>query len=232
MPPKRQKAERTDPGTFMPQAPGDSQEVIELFAVAARAACAKPDGIEEITKRLGLATSDLVAPESIAARECAQLWEVFIRVAARPKPSLRNEAGKALARDLDAIGRRLDLPPLNSWDDIPEFLEARNPIPLDAESTYDKGESLEWIKKKAQEKKRKRGKGPAMKAKDVLNLIKQVSPRTRENMLKIAVGDGALGRTDATLLIQALAMDSKVAPGQDLLRDNLEKLGAWLVKSK
>src|SRR5687768_11951875 len=113
------KATELEPGIFRPSPPSDSGEVLSMFAIAARAACAAPDNVDDISKTLAAAIANLVPPEKLAAEECARLWSLFVRMVRRPKPQLRVEAGRALFRDLEAVGQRLDLPPLPNWEQIP-----------------------------------------------------------------------------------------------------------------
>jgi hypothetical protein len=220
------KAAAVEPGTFHPAPPADSQEVLSLFAIAARAACAKPESLDDISQSLGAAIQNLVPPERLAAEECARLWGLFVRMMRRPKPQLRVEAGRALYRDLEAIGQRLDLPPLANWDDIPLGVDAPNAV--GGKTRDDEGTSIEQIRARAKSKAKKKGSGPPLKATEVLGLLVELSTDSRERLYSHMIGAGELVRSDADLLERVLAAGAKVGKDDDVLVEALEKLGTWL----
>jgi hypothetical protein len=224
------KAAEVEAGVFKPAPPTDSGEVLSLFAIAARAACVRPEGLEEISKTLAAAIANLVPPEKLAAEECVRLWALFVRMVRRPKPQLRVEAGRALFRDLEAIGQRLDLPPLSNWDEIPAGVNAPNAVNVKRAFDDDEGTSIEQVKSRAKAKAKKKGSGPPLKGQEVLGLLVELSSDTRERLYTQMIGAGALGRSDAALIERVLASGAKVGREDDVLIEALEKLGTWLVK--
>ncbi len=110
-------------GDFHPAQPNDVSDVLTMFAIAARVAVLKPDDIGDVTRRLSILCSSLVPPEVHAAQQCARMWTMFARVATAGKPALREQAGRAFVRDLDQVGRALEVPPIEGWDGLPLGVE-------------------------------------------------------------------------------------------------------------
>ena len=145
--------------SFHPGRPADSLEVLRIYAIASRVVCAEPESMESVTRSLQDMASHLVPPESLAAGDCEHLWKVFARVAKHPKPFLRQEASKALYRDLDSIGQRLHLAPLPPWSQLPEALENK-----EAEDTEVEGLSLESVAQEARRLHKELGAGQSLES--------------------------------------------------------------------
>ena len=222
---------------FRPARPQDSQQVLSLYAIAARAVCARPESTESISAALIVVTKNLVPPERIAADECEKLWGLFVRVATLPKPKLRSEAGRAMYRDLESIGQRLDLPPLTSWEQPPDELDAPDAIDPEAMPADDVGTSVDEVRADARKrldehkkKRKKKEKGePSLPPPEVLGMLRDMRGESREKLLSEAVGKGIIMRNDSALLQRVISLDTQVGKGDDVLREGLESLGKWLV---
>lgn len=221
------KSKKTpEPGTFEPGLPADAIEVVRLFAIAGRAVTVKPDTLETVTALLAAVSQRLVPPERLAAEECARLWGLFGRMVQRAKPALLEEGGRALYRDLDSLGQKLALPPLESWSALPSGIAAKNPVRIGEEST-DRGESLETIRKRAKAKAKKR-RDPPLTAPEVLALVSALAEYAREDLFKEVIGAGRLQRSDTTLIDHVVRRRGKVGREDEQLAEGLVAIGRWL----
>lgn len=202
---------------------------MRVFAIAARAVCVKPEGLEHVNRRLELVSSRLVPPEASAAEECLRLWKLFARVARVPKAGLRMEAGKAFCRDLDALGQRLDLPPLADWDDLPS--EVDDPDAIDPEEGEDEvdGLTLAAVQERARGVAAQSAGGP-FPAQEAARLLAALDIDERRQLLEQLVGTGLLGRSDVNLLIRCLVKGEEVGVNDTMLIEVLERLGGWLAR--
>lgn len=232
----RRPPEGPPPGTFRPALPTDSDRVVHLFAVAARAVCAEPTAIDAVTQVLEAFAPRLVEPERSAAAECGKMWQLFIRVARLPKDTLRLEAGRAFCRDLDALGQRLDLPPLPEWQDLPAGLDEpgfATLAPNAAATAPAEGRgaplSLEVVKKSAQNFLAA-GQG-GVGAHESAQLLGALHSGERLALFDHMVGRGLLGRSDVNLLVRFLAKNEPVGQGDTMLIEVLQRLGTYLAKS-
>ena len=217
------------PGTFRPARPADTQGVVHLFAIAARAACAQPKNLSAITQTLSHTCSALVSPELDAAQECARMWQLFAKVAELPKDTLRLEAGRAFCRDLDTLAQKLELPPLAEWVDLPEAI---------SEAGYDEATqghqqdhaaetaSLDFavIVDRARELVLQYPDKKSVPAHETATLLAHMDADKRSHWLDHRVGQGILGRTDVNLLIRFLAKGGAVQSGDTMLIEVLDKL--------
>lgn len=232
----RRLAEGPPPGTFRPALPADSEQVVHLFAVAARAVYADPSAIDGVTQVLeGLATR-LVEPERSAAAECAKMWQLFARVARLPKDTLRLEAGRAFCRDLDALGQRLDLPPLPAWQDLPAGVDDPGHAALAPQAGPPPAEgrgaplSLEVVQQSAK-KFLATGDGRSVGAHESAQLLGALASNERLALFDRLVGRGLLGRSDVNLLVRFLVKGEPVGPGDTMLVEVLQRLGTYLAQS-
>jgi hypothetical protein len=195
--------------------------VIRLFAIAGRAVCARPDSADAVTETLGRIIGMLVPPERLAAEECARLWMLFARMAQRAKPSLLEEGGRALYRDLETVGQRLELPPMASWSSLPAGISAAAPIlwvptlrvNQDDDTEPDGArESLEGVRERARalSGRRKRELSPG----EVADLLVALNPGAREELDARLVGGGVLGRADLALVEQTIARAAGAGPSR------------------
>lgn len=215
-------------GAFRPAVPKDSDGVMRLFAIAGRAVCARPETLDEVSRTVARAVEPLVPPESLAAQECVRLWEVFARVATTDKATLREEAGKALHRDVERLAQRLDLVPLDEWQRLPDRVDDTQPVQslpqrIEGDSTLDD------VRGRAKAKARKRSSAP-LKASDVFVLLGDLNTEARASFLERAVHSGTIGRNEANLLRHRLHAETKVGKGEDVVVETLEKLGRELVR--
>lgn len=216
-------------GVFRPQQPSDVSEVLLMYAIAARVIVQKPDDASEITKRLGILCSMLVPPELMAAQQCGRMWMLFARMATAGNPSVREQAGRAFVRDLDQVGRALEVPPLPGWDGLPLGVDTPGAPVMDLEDTTSPGQSLEIIRKRAGELKTK-AKDKALKANDTADLVRALFPEERDKLFAKLIGDGALGRSEVQLLVRWLSKGEKLGKDDDALAEVLTTLGKWLVR--
>ena len=179
-------------GCFNPKLPGDSQEVLRLYAIAARAVNSRPEALDEISDRLVVMGKRLVAPEAVAAQECQRLWRLFARVAQVPKQALRNEAGRAYFRDLDALSQRLDLPPLSDWEDLPEGIDDPQVSPW-ADYQTQETNNLEAAREEARQLVLGLGKHQVFPAENTMQLLLQLGNGERRRILEQLVGQGGAG---------------------------------------
>ncbi len=225
---RRKKSEAPPPGAFVPAPPSDTQEVLRLFVIAARAVSARPDKLAEIEAALERATRGLLPPESLAVEECRRLWRYFRRAAESPKPSLRLEAGRAIYRDLEALGQRLDLPPLQPWDKLPLGLVAQVDDDEDSSPT---DVDLEGVRRRARRRRAKGGKAGRLRPEEVADLLRLLGREELERVLAERVGQGFMGRGEGQLVVHWLARGEKLAHDDEALREILGRLGDWLVET-
>jgi hypothetical protein len=216
-------------GVFRPQMPSDVSEVLLMYAIAARVIIQKPDEANEVTKRLGILCSQLVPPELIAAQQCGRMWMQFARMATAGNPTLREQAGRAFVRDLDQVGRSLEVPPLPGWDGLPLGVDAPGAPVMDLSDTTSPGQSLEIIKKRAAELKKK-AKDKGLKAQDTAELVRALFPEERDKLFAKLIGEGILGRSEISLLVRWLSKGEKLGKDDDALSEVLASLGNWLVR--
>jgi len=215
-------------GSFLPGRPPDSLGVLRLFAIASRVVCAKPENYMEVTKRLSDAVSELMPPESLAAKDCAHLWQVFSRFAAHPKPMLRVEAGKAFCRDLDFIGQQLQLPPLPGWERLPEYLvEASD---LEEKTSVSPEDALKAARARARKASAALASGEALKAPEVASILRSIDRFVLEEALLALVDGVHLSRGELSLLVRWLSTDNELESDDDLLMELLGQVGDWLIK--
>ena len=215
-----------NPGKFIPQRPIDSFGVLRLFAVASRAVCAKPERFQEINESLRNVVSDLVPPESLAVSDCEHLWEIFRRFASHPKATLRIEAARALCRDLDTMGQRLQLPPLPNWENLPDFL-------IETQLAVAERDSIKGVQEILAEAKllhASLGPGEQLSEEVIVELLWSMDGEARGEFVLSLVGTGNLSRNEAALLTRWLSSDKKLESDDYLLVEVLGRVGAWLVK--
>ena len=218
-------------GVFRPQLPSDVSEVLLMYAIAARVIVQKPDDASEVTKRLGILCSALVPPELMAAQQCGRMWMLFARMATAGNPAVREQAGRAFVRDLDQVGRALEVPPLPGWDGVPLGVDAPGAPVMDLEDTTSPGQSLDAIKKRAGELKKKgKEKEKELKAQDAADLVRSLFPEERDKLFAKLIGEGAMGRSEVSLLVRWLAKGEKLGKDDDALAEVLATLGRWLVR--
>lgn len=203
---------------------------MRTFAIAARAVCVVPDNLDQVSQRLAAITAKLVAPEVNCANECTRLWGLFSRVARVPKATLRTEAARAFCRDLDALGQRLDLPPLPDWDDLPQALD--DPAAGDMDAAPDITHellTLDVVRSRA--KTLKAGQSSAhFPAQEAARLLSTLSMDDRRQLFDTLVGKGVLGRSDVNLLIRFLVKGDEVSGAETMLVEVLQRLGDWLAQ--
>ena len=211
--------------SFHPGRPADSLEVLRIYAIASRVVCAEPESMESVTRSLQDMASHLVPPESLAAGDCEHLWKVFARVAKHPKPFLRQEASKALYRDLDSIGQRLHLAPLPPWSQLPEALENK-----EAEDTEVEGLSLESVAQEARRLHKELGAGQSLESAKVLELLSRLHTADMTQLLKLLQSSGRLSRGELSMLDRARATGHALTSEDEILIEVLERVGVWLVQ--
>jgi hypothetical protein len=217
---------------FRPALPEDAQAVLQVYAIAARAVCARPQTLSAIDHWLNSLHSRLVPPESGAAEACHALWQLFARVAQVPKERLRLEAAQAFYHDLDRLGQRLDLPPLDDWQDIPSGVDAPDAA-WEGEALTPEPVSLAAVRERACDVVRRHG--GALKrfpAADAARLLAVLGPEQRRELFDSLVAQGEMGRADVNLLIRFLVKGGEVTPADTALSEVLERLGSWLAASE
>lgn len=226
-------------GTFRPGLPEDSEQVIRLFAVAARTVCAQPKSLDAIAACLAAVCNHLVPPERQAAEECARMWHLFARVAQLPKETLRLEAARAFCRDLDSLGQKLDLPPLTEWKDLPEGIDEPGFAALEVHGsggapavggggTRAEPLPLNDVQKSARALADSAKEG-VVEASEAARLLSALAAEDRQRLFQQMIGRGELSRSDANLLIRHLLKGGSVGEGDLMLREVLERLGQFLV---
>ena len=217
-------------GTFNPRLPTDTQEVMRVFAIAARVVCDVPANLGAVTNRLTALSSRLVPPESEAAKECQRLWQLFARVAHLPKEALREEAGKAFCRDLDALGQHLDLPPSDDWDELPRVLDDPAAFQMDAETPAAVAVSLASMRDDARAHHALRGTDRVATANQTLRLLSSLNNADLHTLFAQLIGQGVAGRSDINLLIRWLVKGESASAADVVLIDIAERLGRWLAQ--
>ena len=211
--------------SFQPGRPSDSLDVLRIYAIASRVVCAEPTSMETVTQSLANMASHLVPPESLAAVDCQDLWRVFARVASHPKPFLRQEASKALYRDLDSIGQRLHLAPLPPWSQLPqEFSQS------DTEDTQVEGLSLDAVSEEARRLHQGLGAGESLGGEQVLGLLERLHDADMTQLLGFLQSSGRVNRRELSMLERARATGHKLSSEDEILIEVLERVGVWLVQ--
>lgn len=218
------------PAVFRPAVPTDQESIVRLYAIAARAVCARPESLPNIERYLQAITDALIQPELGAAQACARLWVIFAKVATLPKEGLRVEAGRAFARDLDALGQRLDLPPLPNWEQFPTGIDDAEPVALTPSSLQPEAVALDVVQKRAQEIQQKRPEQP-FEASEAAFLLNLLDASQRRNVLDTLVGRGILMRSEVNLLIRYLVKGGELSEKDTTLSDAFSRLGDWLAKN-
>jgi len=225
---RRNKREPAAAGTFRPASPDDAHDIVFMFAAAARAVCARPEALQEISTTLARVNSHLMPPEQMAANECQRLWQFFVRAAMTDKAGLRQEAGKALVRDLDVLGQRLDLAPLTGWEKLPDAVDDPDAALLeeeDEETDPESGDALSTVRKRA---RRKLGKKKRLPLAEIVDLVQALKSDERQKVYEAMIGDGKLGRSEAVMVDQRLLKGDRVRNDEEALVDVITKLGDWL----
>jgi len=217
----------TQTGTFKPAIPKDSQDVLRLYAIAARVVCDKPEQLAEINQRLQTIRSQLVPPESYTADECTKLWSVFVAVAQYEKPSLNIEAGKALYRDLDMLGQRLELAPMDPWDYIPAGIDDGE---LSEVSTVGGSDTLQKVRKLAKAKIKKQSRRKTLRMQEILEFLMRLDPKELNKLFEELVGQGKVRRGDITIVERYLLKGGKLDKEQSALMQAILKLGDALLQ--
>lgn len=198
-----------------------------LYAIAARVVVANPDGVGEVTQRLAMAGANLVPPESVTAAECSRLWLLFVRFLRAARPPARVEAGKAFLRDLEAVGQRLELPPLPGWDRLPQGVNDPNAVSTEWSEVTSQGETLEAIRGRA---KARAVDLKGLEATEVAQLVRSLYVAERDALLTKLVGEGVMSRSEVGLLVRWLAKGEKLADDDSALIEVFGRLGAWLAR--
>ena len=151
---------------------------------------------------------------------------------------MRPESGKAFIRDLEAVGRKLEMPPLSGWDNLPQGIDDPNAVELEWSDVKPQGETVAAVAKKAKARmteltaKKKVAKGPVLlPATEVSGLIRSLLVVERDQLFVKLIGAGVLNRGDASLLVRWLAKGDKLTDEDDALADVFERLGTWLAKN-
>lgn len=199
-----------------------------MFAIASRVVCAKPENYREVTERLSDVVSELVPPESLAAKDCAYLWQVFSRFAGHPKPMLRVEAGKAFCRDLDSIGQQLQLPPLPGWERLPECLVEA--FEMEEKTSVSSEDAMRAAKARARSASVALGRGEQLKASQVAAILRGIDGAALEEALLVLVDGVHLSRGEVALLVRWLSTDNELESDDELLTELLGQVGDWLAK--
>jgi len=169
----------------------------------------------------------LVPPESLAAGDCDHLWRVFARVARHPKPLLRQEASKALYRDLDSMGQRLHLAPLPPWSQLPKVFQ---PVSLESEDTVPEGLSLEIVADEARVLHKELGAGESLEAAVILPLLGRLHGADMVRLLGLLQSSGRVNRGELSMLERAKATGHALSSEDEILIEVLERVGVWLVQ--
>lgn len=217
------------PGTFKPLPPEDTQGVLKLYAIASRAVWAEPHALSDIDTRLQDVMARLVPPESQAAEECARLWRIYLRTAIHAKPVLRRRVAEALYRDLEAIGQRMDLPPLESWEHIPNAIDQTEQE--DTTSRLPVGvASLKTLRRKAKKLLEAHPKIRVLPGRTVLDLLYQLYEKERGELFNSFVATGFMSRSEIHLLERSLARKVAITDEDQTLVDVVARVGKWLVE--
>lgn len=213
-------------GVFRPGAIQSLEALIELFAIAARAAAAKPENMRLIQSRLQAVCEPLVHPERAAAGLFFAVWEAFVR---RAQTDGRIEVhGKQLCSELEIAGQQVDLPPLPAWELIPEGIEADKPFQFDEESRMSAGEALGTILQEARPYANKIDKKNPFPYTLAASMLVRLDATERSALFVGLVQGGILGRGEASMLVRHLVKGGKVRAQDTTLVEVLRRLGAWL----
>jgi hypothetical protein len=215
-----------EPGLFRPALPQDAEAVMRVYAIAARAVCAQPDALAPIHHWVSGLQGHLVPPELATAEACHKLWTLFARVAQIPKENLRLEAARAFYNDLDRLGQRLDLPPLDDWSELPVGIDDADAVSWEAHLSPEPV-TLTAVRQRAREVVQDAsGRFPAAEAARLLGVL---GTAQRRELFDALVGAGLMGRSDVNLLIRFLVKGGEVTAADTSLNEVLQRLGAWFV---
>lgn len=223
---------------FEPSPPQEHDEVIKLYAIAARAACARPNTLANISAALQTCTQDLQRPESITAQECQKLWLAFVRTTQTLPEAKWMLAGKALVGDLEAIGLRLDLMPLSAWDRLPNSLAPasapKKRVPAErsmvAQVVSGEGKSVARFIQQAQQELSGPHSTPWDLAVHVHTMLLGLDSKTRAALLTSFVEDQEMSKGEAIMLTRLFARALPLSPEDEAVTEVLERLAHRLVK--
>jgi len=221
------KLEPPAPGTFRPKAPADNGELVQLVAVAARAACARPDALPDISGALARACAHLPAPEALTANECLRLWEAFTRALTRLPAAHWQMAGKALLDDLESIGQRLEIMPLVGWDRLPQALDAG--LAQNEDTPTPTAITADTAARRLAKKNKKRGRpsdDPLSQARETQERLTALGADELARLLAEAVHGGRLDRGEASLLSRWCRAGVPVAKEDHAVVEALAKVAA------
>lgn len=216
--------------------PANNQELLHVYAIAARVTCQYPEQFLEVSERLERCCQALVPPERATADECARLWLLFTRAFHFSKPALQSDVGKAFFREIENLSQRLDLPPLPEWDKMPvELVSAKaTKEPMKPDVVAIGWRSLEQVQQEAQAIVVRLSQGAAFPADQTARLLSILVEEERSRLLDQMVGRGMLGRSDVALIARCLARSAGTELNSEdtSLVEVLERLGRWLSQSE
>ncbi len=229
---KRATQKHPEPGVFRPAPPDDTGDVLKLYAVAARVACAVPDNLPQIEAALAEAVGPLEPPESLTAQECERLWQAFRRTVLTLQHAKWELAGKALVGDLDALGQRLDAMPLTSWEKLPTAHEDPRARSHVAEVVSGQGATVAIIRQRAKEELSSPGLTPLSRAREVQNMLLALPVPARAQAITQMIDQAALSRGDGVMVTRLLAKGAQIEDEDEALIEVLERVGKWLASGE
>ena len=135
---------------------------------------------------------------------------------------------RAFYHDLDRLSQRLDLPPLDDWQDLPEGVDTPDAA-WEGENLTPEPVSLAAVRERARELVQRDG--VALKhfpASDAARLLAVLGPEQRRELFDSLVAQGQMGRADVNLLIRFLVKGGEVTSADTALSEVLMRLGGWL----
>jgi hypothetical protein len=226
---KRSSVPAPEPGTFRPAEPDDSGDTIKLFAVAARAVCAKPAALGEIGTNLRGVAARLSPPESLTAAECLRLWSVFERTVSALPEARWIMAGKALLGDLDALGQRLDVMPLSAWEKLPNAILDPRARPLVPEVISGEGAAVDTMLKKVRKELSTTEASPLARARQVQKTLTKLPVPARSQLLTEMIERAVITKTEGVMLTRLLIKGTDIGPEDEAMIDSLNRAGAHLI---
>ncbi len=228
---RRCKPAAIEPGIFRPGQPEGHGDVLKLFALAARAACAKPQALGDITTTLEKIVGDLAAPELLTAKECLHLWQAFVRTTQTLPPARWAVAGNALWGDLEGMGQRLDQMPLSPWGRLPEGIDdprTRSPLGVVVSG---EGKTVEWAVSHAHEELSDTRLSPLERARAVQRMLRELTASERAQLLARLLDAGVVNRGEVSMLTRLLTGGSELGADDEALVEVLGRVAGHLTSA-
>lgn len=218
---------KADPleGKFRPAIPNDGHDLILLFAIAARVVSYNSGRVEEVSRKLNGMLRRVGPPVHLIAQGCFKLWQPFGRLATSDNERIRVEAGRAFVRDLEQVGRSLELAPLPSWSKLPLGVDDPHAVDLEASEVTEPGESQAAVQARI-----KAVGEQSLTIESAAEYLRVIAQPEMADLLRESLQKGVVSRGDAQLIARWATSLDKSVEDQGALGDAVLALAQWMAK--